>query len=101
MALNHFGDNFDETFAWYMENGYVYVGPEVFVVAYECNKEAFFGENCLDKPNAFMIGYVAGDLKRVFELAPHDLEWVIFEREATDGYKCYEMDRIRKRICYG
>lgn len=66
------------------------------------NKDLLKGkksEKELDKLDCWYVHYAAGDLKRLFEIAPYELEWVAFERN-NDKLKFYKVERIRGLI-YG
>lgn len=101
-ARTHYGDRFDEIIAHYMLNGYVYIGPELVVLAQEHSKSQLMQESKkLDKLDAWYIQYVAGDMKRLFEIIPDRKEWVVFERWGNRERKAYKLDKLQRRICHG
>lgn len=103
-ASTHYGDRFEEILAWYMLNGYVYSSPEVFIMACEHNKDALIADieiKKLDKLDTWYIQYVAGDIKRIFDVCPFEKEFVVFERWGRSRRKVVEFNRIKQRICYG
>ena len=64
------------------------------------NKDFLMGkksEKELDKLDCWYIHYAAGDVKRLFEIAPYEMKWALFERN-NDKLKCYDLDRIRRLI---
>ena len=88
--------------AYYLINGIVYSDDRVFVMAMRHNKNQLLKnkENQLDKLDSWYIHYAAGDILRLFEIAPYEMEWAIFERGKDKPLKCYKVDRIR-RLFYG
>jgi hypothetical protein len=103
-AHTHFGVDFDEVIAWYMLNGYIYSGDDLFVLACKHNKDAVIRDREikeLDKLDCWYIQYASGDLKRLFELVPEEKEWVVFERWGKNNKKAFKFDKIKLRICHG
>jgi hypothetical protein len=90
---------------YYLKNGVVYCDESLFLFAVSYDKDVLGGdiENIgkipLDKIDCWYVHYASGDLKRIFEISPYDLEWCAFERGDKE-IKFYKMDRIR-RLIYG
>ncbi len=87
---------------FYLTHGVVYSDDKIFVMAIMHNKDAMLNNknNKLDILNCWYVHYAAGDILRLFEIEPHKMEWVIFERGENKPIKCYKIDRIR-RLVYG
>lgn len=87
---------------YYLTNGIVYSDDRVFVMAIMHNKEALLKKEKkeLDKLDSWYVHYAAGDISRLFEIAPYEMEWAIFERGEDKPLKCYNLNRIR-RLIYG
>ena len=103
-AHTHFGDRFDEVVAWYMLNGYVYAGEDLFVLAQKHNKNALIERKEikeLDILDCWYIQYVSGEMVRLFDIVPEEKEWVVFERWGKSSRKAVEFNKIKQRICYG
>ena len=88
--------------AFYLTHGVVYSDDRIFVMAIMHNKDALLknSKKELDKLDCWYIHYAAGDILRLFEIAPYEMEWAIFERGEGKPLKCYKIDRIR-RLVYG
>ncbi len=54
-------------------------------------------EKDIDKLDCWYVHYAAGDLGRLFEIAPYEMEWAVFERE-NQILKCYNLDRLRRLV---
>jgi hypothetical protein len=96
-----FGDKFDAVFSWYLDNGVVYSDSTLFVMACKHNKDMLLNKNIekvLDKVDSWYVQYVAGDIKRLFEIMPEEMEWAIFERHEDEPPRCYNLSRIRKKL---
>jgi hypothetical protein len=96
-----FGAEFDEIVGWYMENGVIYSDQTLFVMACKHNRNLLLERNVekdLDIYDAWYIQYVSGSIKRLFEIMPEELEWVIFERHEGEAPRCYKLNRIRKKL---
>jgi hypothetical protein len=96
-----FGDKFEEVLLWYLEYGVVYSDNSLFVMACKHNKEMLLEKNIekvLDKVDSWYVQYVAGDIKRLFEIMPEEMEWAIFERHEHEPPRCYNLKRIRKKL---
>ena len=103
MAIDRYGNELEELLTHYSTEGVVYSDNRVFVMAVMHNKELLEGKNSekeLDKLDCWYIHYAAGDIKRIFEICPYELEWVAFERGDFKPLKFYKLDRIR-RLSYG
>lgn len=100
LAIDRYGSEFEELLTHYSTNGVVYSDNRVFVMAMMHNKDFLMGkksEKELDKLDCWYIHYAAGDIKRLFEIAPYEMKWALFERD-NDKLKCYNLDRIRRLI---
>jgi len=100
LAIDRYGSEFEELLIHYSTNGVVYSDNRVFVMAIMHNKDLLFGkktEKDLDKLDCWYVHYAAGDIKRLFEIAPYEMKWAVFERE-NQKLKCYDLDRIRRLI---
>ena len=100
LAIDRYGSEFEELLTHYSTNGVVYSDNRVFVMAMMHNKDFLMGkksEKELDKLDCWYIHYAAGDIKRLFEIAPYEMKWALFERN-NDKLKCYNLDRIRRLI---
>lgn len=102
-AVSRFGcENFDQIVAWYMLNGYIYIGPEAFILAQKCSKSSILNEQkVLDKTDCWFIQYASGEINRFFEVCPEELEWVCFQRGFKGRYRFYKFDKLRKRLQNG
>ena len=103
MAIDRYGNELEELLTHYLINGVTYCDNKLFVMAIMHNKELLEGKNSekeLDKLDCWYIHYAAGDMKRLFEICPYELEWVAFERGDFKPLKFYKLDRIR-RLSYG
>ena len=102
LAKSHYGKHFQTLFDYYLQNGIVYSDKYIFVMAMLHNKNFLMEnkkQNNLDKLDCYYIHYAIGDMKRLFEIAPKKVEWVVFER-GNKPLKCYKYERIRSLI-YG
>ena len=100
-AQAFFGDKFDAVFSWYLENGVVYSDSKLFVMACKHNRDMLLERNVekvLDFEDSWYIQYVSGDLKRLFEIMPEEMEWAIFERHLNEKPRCYKLSRIRRKL---
>ena len=100
MAIDRYGNEFEELLTHYSTNGVVYSDNRVFVMAIMHNKDLLMEkktEKELDKLDCWYVHYAAGDIKRLFEIAPYEMKWAVFERE-NQKLKCYDLDRIRRLI---
>ena len=103
LAIDRYGNELEELLTHYSINGVVYSDDRLFVLAIMHNKDLLSGkktEKDLDKLDCWYVHYAAGDIKRLFEIAPYDLEWAAFERGDFKPLKFYKLDRIR-RLIYG
>ena len=105
VARTRFGEDFQSLLDWYLENGFVYSGKELFVLACMHNKDAVLKRKVeieLDKVDCWYVQYAVGDLKRLFEIMPEHKEFVVFEREGINRKpKVYRTDQLQRRLCYG
>ena len=83
-----------------LEHGYFYSGDECCVAAVIYDEEWLLRQD-LNKTTGkvWYVNFYAGDLKRVLELVPFELEWVCFKRDNNhDKIKIYNMKKLLKRI---
>jgi hypothetical protein len=102
-AKDHFGSDFEALFDYYLEYGIVYSDQETFTMAVIHDKDYLLGkksEKEIDKRDCYYVHYHAGDLKRLFDIMPEPMEWVVFDRITDQPMKCYNIERIR-RLIYG
>jgi hypothetical protein len=100
-ARVYFGEGFDETLLFYLENGVVYSDDELFVFGIKLNKSKVLERkdtNNLDKLDAWYVQYASGNIKRLFQIMPEELEWAIFERHLNEKPRCYKLSRIRRKL---
>jgi hypothetical protein len=100
-AKAYFGEGFDEMLGWYLENGVVYSDPTLFVMAIRLNKGDAMERKTtkdLDKLDAWYVQYASGNIKRLFQIMPEELEWAIFERHEGEKPRCYNLNRIRRKL---
>ena len=98
-AKDRYGKDFESLMDFYLTNGLVYSDNRVFVMAMMHNKNELLKKSKigLDKLDCWYVHYAAGDLYRLFEIAPYEMEWAIFERE-DKPLKCYNIKRMRRLI---
>lgn len=101
-----YGDDFPALFEQFTTNGrYIYSGPDFFVLAYPHVRESLLRRNSnknLDKVDTWVIHYFTGEISRLFEIAPFDLEYVAFHRNRNDDkLKVYRMEDLKRRLSYG
>ena len=101
-AKAFFGEvRFDEMLAFYFKNGVVYSDKELFVLGIMLNKEDALARkttNNLDKLDAWYVQYASGNIKRLFQIMPEEMEWAIFERHEGEKPRCYNLNRIRRKL---
>ena len=100
IAKDHYGNVFEELIHHYSTEGVVYSDDRLFVMAILHNKDFLMGkksEKDIDKLDCWYVHYAAGDLGRLFEIAPYEMEWAVFERE-NQILKCYNLDRLRRLV---
>ena len=99
-ARKFYGDKF-----WFMVHQfvrpmrYIYSGDDFFVLAYPHKTNLLFKQNLnkdVDKLDVWVIHYFAGDIKRLFEIAPFELPYVAFQRK--DRWKLYETEKLKKKL---
>lgn len=86
------GKNFEETFHYYLDHGYIYIGPDLFVMAEERKSKKE-----LDICDIWYIQYACGNIKRIFEICPSKKEYVQFER-MDDKPRTYSFDKIKEKL---
>ncbi len=96
--ISRYGCNrFDEVVAWYMDNGYVYIGPDAVILAQVCSKSSLLNEQKgLDRDDCWYVQYAAGQISRIFDMCPEPLEWVVFERWGNNKRKAYKFNRLER-----
>lgn len=100
-AMTHFGDEFSNVMQWYLEWGYVYIGPDLFLLACAHDKDHLINvKKSVDICDCWCIQYAYGNIKRIFEVCPFEKEWVVFKRLGSDKYRVYNFKKMKRRI-YG
>ena len=84
---------------------YIYSGDDFFVLAYPYRSGDLLEEehvllrhdlnNSVDKTDTWVIHFFSGDIKRLFEIAPFDLDYVAFERRGK--WKLYNTEDLKRR----
>lgn len=100
-ARAYYGAGFDEMLAFYLVNGLIYSDKELFVLGIMLNKDKVMERkdtNNLDKLDAWYVQYASGNIKRLFQIMPKELEWAIFERHEGEKPRCYNLNRIQRKI---
>ena len=100
LAIDHYGSELGELLTHYSTEGVVYSDDRLFVMAVMHNKDFLTGkksEKEIDKIDCWYIHYAAGDIKRLFEIAPYEMKWAVFERK-NQKIKCYDLDRLRRLV---
>lgn len=99
-AKKYYGANFDSMVCEFLKPyRYLYSGDDFFVLAYPHISSILFGQNLnksVDNIDCWVIHYFAGDIKRLFDIAPFDLPYVVFERQGK--WKLYETDKLKKKL---
>jgi|TARA_Y100000310_G_scaffold2464_1_gene3191 hypothetical protein len=83
----------------HLAHGWVYSGEDAFVVATLESRELLLRPNLnkeVDKDTWYVYLY-AGNLKRVLELIPFQMEWVAFRRD-NGPIRFYRTNKLLKRI---
>lgn len=105
-ASAFYGDTFAEVVAAHLQNGYLFAGPDFFVMgravpvgvedstALDFNK-VFHAEQC----NAWFVAYFAGDLLAGLRHFPRPLPYIIFARD-NGKLRRYKVESLT-RIAYG
>lgn len=96
-----YGNNLPELIGWYLDNGFIYSGSDLFFMATKHNHDRLINKeelNKLDKVDCWYVQYVAGNISRIFDICPEELEWIVFEREASEGIRCYKFNRLKKKL---
>ena len=100
-AIDRYGNDLEEMILHYSTEGVVYSDDQLFVMAIMHNKDLLKGkksEKDLYNLDCWYVHYAAGNLDRLFEICPCELEWVAFERGDFKPLKFYKLDRIRRLI---
>jgi len=53
-------------------------------------------EKELDKVDCWFVHYAAGDVNRLSDILPYDLDWIAFDRGKDKPLKFYKLSRIRR-----
>lgn len=69
--------SFEIMLAKYMQSGFVYCGPDAFLMAHET-------EDC------WWVQLAAGNVRRLFELAPRPKPWVAWQRGARGDLRVHK-----------
>ena len=79
LAKDRYGKDFESLMGFYLTHGVVYSDDKVFVMAIMHNKDALLKNKKkeLDNLNCWYVHYAAGDISRLFEIAPYELEWAL------------------------
>ena len=97
-AKDRYGKHLEELILHYSTNGLMYSDNQVFLLMQLHNKNLLENENSLkdvDKLDCWYVHYATGNLNRLFEICPYDVEWVAFER-GDEPLRFYKLDRIRR-----
>jgi hypothetical protein len=100
-ARIYFGTGFDDMLTYYLAHGVVYSDKDLFVMATRLNKHKVMERKetiYLDKLDAWYVQYASGNINRLFEIMPEELEWAIFERHLNEKPRCYNLSRIRRKL---
>ena len=108
-AKEFYGGNFESMVDEFLvPQRYIYSGDDFFVLAYPyvsntlCEEEdvSLFRLNLnkdLDKIDTWVIHYFAGNISRLFAIAPFDLDYVAFQRK--DGkWKLYNTQDLKRKL---
>ena len=104
-AREFYPDDFDEQIDDFLSAGrYIYSGDDFFVLAYpyfsECFKDGLLRPDLnktLDKCDTWVIHYFAGDIGRLFAIAPFDLDYVAFQRR-NGKYRLHKTEDLKRRF---
>lgn len=86
------GNDFEEVFRYYLDHGYIYIGPDLFVMAEERKSKKE-----LDISDIWYIQYACGNIKRIFDICPSEKEYVQFER-MDDKPRTYSFKKLKERF---
>jgi hypothetical protein len=83
--------------------GYVYASPDYFVMGRPVPKTVSY-EDMLDitktytlsECDAWCIYFLSGDIKKVWEILPFDLPYIVFERKGST--KIYLLEKLKRTI---
>lgn len=111
-ARDFFGHDFEGMIDIFFRDGYyMYSGDDFFVMAYPYRSSDLIEEEnvdlfrlspnkSVDKTDTWVIHYFAGDIKRLFAIAPFLLDYVAFQRKGG-RWKLYNTDDLQRRLTYG
>ena len=91
-AQDHLGKSFEEIFLYYLDNGYMYSSDDLFLLADERKSKKE-----LDFCDIWYIKYACGNLRRIFEICPHQNEYVEFER-MDERTRRYRFSTLKEKI---
>lgn len=108
-AIDAYGDRIGEMVCEFLQpHRYLYSGDDFFVMAYphilseiietESKQELIEIESkkTLDDIDVWCIHFFAGDIKRLFEIAPFELPYVAFHRRGK--FKVYETEKLKQKL---
>ena len=99
-AKSYYGDNFDAMVSEFLKPyRYLYSGDDFFVMAYPHVTDLLFERSLnktLDDLDVWVLHYFAGDIKRLFEIAPFELPYVAFQRKGK--WKLYRTEELKRRL---
>ena len=102
-ALEEYGQSLYELLDHYLQNGYIYSGPDAFAMVMLHSRATLLGvqmDKELDKCDCWFVQYVSGDLVRLMALLnelPHKMKWIVFNR--NDGpYRVYDLEKFNEKI---
>ena len=89
---------FEELLAKYMNGGYVYNSPKVFVLAQQVRIED--GKVADGEANTWFVHLAAGEkpFKRFLELAPNEQEFVAWQRRGGRKLHIYKWETYKRRV---
>lgn len=82
--------------------GYCVSTPEYYV----CARPVIKGDVRMDNPmrqfnleqcDCWFVWMAGGDLRLLWTILPHDLQWVAFYRHGTGRVRYYDTDKLRRR----
>ena len=102
-ARKAYGNSLPELMDYYMDNGYIYSGPDAFALAMPHSTKILLGQDTnktVDKCDCWFVQYASGDLRRLMEMlnkVPIKLEYIVFARDDGDN-KVYNLEKFNVRI---
>ena len=97
---------FGEDLAFYLSNGYVYSGRDLFIMGRPITRrdDGFVLDYSFkfNNPNAWFVHLAAGEggLRRFLDVAPFKLEWVCWHKNKTDRTELnyYNWDKYKGKV---